>query len=73
MNDFDFEEDEQTDQMVTHGVFIPELPADHWSLRPEWRAHRTRLTEDVQDTPADVAQTWYVHAHALSGQTEENV
>jgi hypothetical protein len=60
------------DDEVSVGYVPPPLPPDHWSLRPEWRAHRAGLTEDVQDTPADVAQTWYVHAHALSGQTEEN-
>lgn len=62
MNDL---EDEQPDQSVTHGVFIPELPEDHWSLTPSWLLFKASLSEPSPE--ATELGDWRVHAQPLAG------
>ena len=72
MNDFE-DIEEQTDQSTTGWEPTP-LPADHFSLTPEWKRYKAGLSE-AEPESAEALSDWRAHAYALAGvsKEEENV
>jgi hypothetical protein len=62
----DFEEDQ-----TTSGWTQTPIPADHFSLSPEWQAYKASLSETVPADAPEVSKDWYGHASGLAGRSTD--